>query len=210
MPRLHPGRTDGGPGKTRDRAVVRGARAHEGARHRDHLHLSSPRRSRHDRRPLHHLARRAGGGGEPARCLFRPRSRRRHDRTRGAGHCRGSARARRSSAASPAGRSRRPCRACPRDRGAGRSAWQRQRPHHPRPVRGDERTAADQARRPRAPPEESNRRHRRGHWHGAGRTLARSGHEFSPSATTFYCPTSTRSRAWAGSIVARAIGSWPS
>ena len=59
-----------------------------------------------------------------------------------------------ASAASPAGRGRRPCLACPRDRGAGRSAWQRQRPHHPRPVRGDERTDADQARRPRVPPEE--------------------------------------------------------
>ena len=39
-------------------------------------------------------------------------------------------------AASPAGRARRPCRACPRDRGAGRSAWQRQRPHHPRACSG--------------------------------------------------------------------------
>ena len=172
MPRLHPRRADGGAGEARDRAVCSACSPACKAQGTAIIYISHRLDEVvDDGRPLHDAARRTGRGGEPARRIRRERSRRRHDRPRGAGHprCRrasGEALAarqpRRRRCASPArGRdhgARRACSAAARigccgacsaseRAGAGRDAWRR----------------SDRLQVPRDAD-------RRGHWHGAGRT----------------------------------------
>ena len=125
--------------------------------------------------------------------------------------CRGSARARRSSAASAAGRaSPTLAPACARGRGARRPARQRHRPHAPAPVRRDEAAARSSSAAASAGSKSPADAIARRHWHGAGRAPARPGHE-SVGARQHPVAQSRRALAHAaGSTVARAIGWWPS